>query len=208
MDDIELNQWVNVVRGKGYYDGEYYFSVHDTLFYIALRISQKEGKKGVALWTKVFHMAELEETYVFEIEHMIKKHLREHTYMGLVHACEEIAATEGEYFYNELMKVKNSRESLSLDEWNSLHVESFTTKDETDRSGYLSWDWKEVAECGRNTERRRRLFETCPVCGTRLIEVLVSTPGWSWRELCGREGMLAFCPHCQKQIKFNLERMN
>lgn len=100
-------------------------------------------------------------------------------------------------------------ENLSVEEWKNLHIESFSAqKDVDDCTGDLSWDWKDVAESGSKTERRKRLDEVCPKCGERLIEVHVSTPSWTWENLCGREGMLTFCPHCQKQLRFYMGLMS
>jgi hypothetical protein len=143
------------------------------------------------------------------MEDKIETYLRERSLEGFVQASIDVVDYEGEYFYNELMKIKVSREDISLEDWKNLHVESFSngSPDSTDFSK-LAWDWETVAQCGCETERRRRLTEVCPDCGTRLIEVFVSTPSWTWRQLCGREGMLTFCPACKQQIRFHLECMN
>ncbi len=120
----------------------------------------------------------------------------------------DVVNYEGEYFYNELMKIKESREKLSLEDWKNLHVNFYESKRDDQDDYSPSWSWKEVSQSGCETERRRRLSETCPNCGTHLIEVFVSSPLWTWENRCGREGMLTFCPHCQKQIRFHMERMN
>ena len=106
---------------------------------------------------------------------------------------------------------KDSRDTIGLKDWQNLHVESFSNQmdmNEIIESPMLSWNWKNVAQSGCNTERRWRLNELCSDCDTRMIEVYVSSPKWTWENLCGRAGMLTFCPHCQKQIRFHLELMN
>ena len=52
------------------------------------------------------------------------------------------------------------------------------------------------------------LKNTCPICGQPLYISHQTSPGYTWRELCGREGYLLYCPHCKKDINFFLTVMN
>lgn len=45
----------------------------------------------------------------------------------------------------------------------------------------------------------------CPKCGTppdRLTWIVFSSPWWTWRSLCGREGYLTICEPCRFQVDF------
>lgn len=48
----------------------------------------------------------------------------------------------------------------------------------------------------------------CPVCGEPLLNLLFSSPHWTWRHLCGRGGYMTICPNCPKQVGFELTIMN
>lgn len=52
------------------------------------------------------------------------------------------------------------------------------------------------------------LKNTCPICGQPLYISHQTSPAYTWRELCGREGFLLYCPHCKKDINFFLTVMN
>ena len=52
------------------------------------------------------------------------------------------------------------------------------------------------------------LKNTCPICGKPLYASHQTSPRYTWRRLCGREGYLVFCPHCKKDINFYLTLMN
>ena len=58
--------------------------------------------------------------------------------------------------------------------------------------------------------RKERYHEKdgCPICGQPLYISHQTSPGFTWRELCGREGYLLYCPHCKKDINFFLTVMN
>ena len=48
----------------------------------------------------------------------------------------------------------------------------------------------------------------CPKCGKELRWIRFRSPDWTWQELCGREGPLAICENCHKQVYFKCELMN
>lgn len=65
------------------------------------------------------------------------------------------------------------------------------------------------------TENLRRHRETaelsgikCPDCGHHMIRFFVSSPAWTWQKLCGRAGILTYCPNCKSQHGFLLQMMN
>ena len=207
-DHIKLNTWSSVQDKDDYFHGEYYFKVHDTLFWLDLRITYYPERKGYSVFGRVFHLAEDKELFGWETKALVDKYIKANNKNGLVQAYEEMIEYEGQYFYDKLMQIKNSREHTSVEEWEKLHVESFFVQPEPDPFEETSWPWNVVAQCGSTNERRWRLQETCPECGTRLIESYVSSSPETWQNLCGRAGMLTFCPHCQKQIRFHVECMN
>ena len=208
MEEMQLNTLIRKVNTDTQIFGIYYFKYNDKLFFLDIRVSYLEKLHGCRAWGKVFHYDENDECYRFDMEKMIRPYYKERSMEGVVQAAVAVVENEPEYFYNELMKILNGREDLSLEEWQNLHVESYTTQPSDPYYGQLGWKWKDVAYCGTKTVRRRRLIETCPKCGTRLIEVNMCSDGDSWHNLCGMEGMLTFCPHCQEQIRFKVELMN
>ena len=206
-DQIPLNTLIPDIYGQGFFYGKYYYVFNDTLFYLDIRV-RHSSDDHYPMWCKVFHYDENEECYRFDMEDKIGKYLKVCSLKGLAEACIDVVNYEGEYFYNKLVEIKACREKLSLEDWKNLHIESFESKRDDKDYCSPSWSWKAVAESGLNTDRRRRLIETCPDCGSHLIEVFVSSPAWTWQNLCGTEGMLTFCPHCQKQIRYHMECMN
>ena len=48
----------------------------------------------------------------------------------------------------------------------------------------------------------------CPDCGHEMISFFVSSPDWTWAQLCGRAGRLTYCPMCKTQHEFWLQIMN
>lgn len=48
----------------------------------------------------------------------------------------------------------------------------------------------------------------CPDCGHHMIRFFVSSPAWTWQKLCGRAGILTYCPNCKSQHGFLLQMMN
>lgn len=207
-NEIPLNTFKRSIQSKTSLFGDYYYVFNDTLFHLDLRVTYHADIDKYHVWGKVFHYDENNECYRFDMESKIRTYLKERSLDGLVQAGIDVVNYEGEYFYDELMKIKSSRKTMSLEEWKNLHVESYVLKQERDLSGFPAWKWNDVAQCGCSTNRRRRIAETCPTCGTSLVEVFVSTSAETWENLCGREGMLTFCPKCQQQIRFHLECMN
>lgn len=205
----ELNIWQQVTQKEGSFFGVYYFSVEGLLFYLDLRVSiAKNHDKYFHVWAKVFHYDENNECFRFDVEAQMHKYHNTAGMQGIIQAAEKVVVNEATYFYEELMRIKNGREYLKYDDWNNLHIESYTTIPKPDSSHQLDWKWEDIAKCGKIAKRRWRLQETCPECNTRLIEVYMSSSATSWHEFAGIAGMLTFCPHCQKQLRFNLETMN
>ena len=63
-----------------------------------------------------------------------------------------------------------------------------------------------------NLRRHRETAELsgarCPDCGQHMIRFFVSSPAWTWQKLCGRAGILTYCPNCKSQHGFLLQMMN
>lgn len=63
-----------------------------------------------------------------------------------------------------------------------------------------------------NLRRHRETAELsgikCPDCGHHMIRFFVSSPAWTWQKLCGRAGILTYCPNCKSQHGFLLQMMN
>ncbi len=71
------------------------------------------------------------------------------------------------------------------------------------------YPWKDVlASMYLRPERVNILKTTCPDCGKRMFRLYFSSPGWTWRHLCGRAGTMTICISCPKQESFILEIMN
>ena len=203
INNIKFNTWSSVQDKDEDFRGEYYFKVHDTLFLLDLRITYYPERNGYSVFGGVFHLAEDKELFGWETKTLVDKYIKVNNKKGLIQAYEDMIENEGAYFYFKLLKTRTAREHITSDEWKKLHVESFISI--LSPLNEISWPWNDVAQCGSTNERRWRLQETCPECGTQLIASYVSSPAWTWKNLCGRAGMLTFCPHCQKQIRFHVE---
>ena len=71
------------------------------------------------------------------------------------------------------------------------------------------YPWKDVlASMYLRPERVNILKTTCSDCGKRMFRLYFSSPGWTWRHLCGRAGTMTICISCPKQESFILEIMN
>ena len=215
FDKTKLNVWqieYHKVKDDQYdhyecYSGVYYFKLKETLFYLSFYVNLDFKKEEYIVRGSVYHHEDVSYSFPYDVEDCIKHRAKENSIMGYFMAAEEVVQLEAPEFYDELMKIKSEHDYISLEEWNDLHVESFT-REMPEGSRGPWWDWKEIAEYGRDTEHRWRLKETCPECGTRLVETYYSTPGWTWEMLMGRGGTLTFCPHCQNQLRFDLKIMN
>lgn len=52
------------------------------------------------------------------------------------------------------------------------------------------------------------LNNTCPKCGRPLYAIYQSSPPDTWAHLCGRAGILVYCPFCHADLNFFLAIMN
>lgn len=60
-------------------------------------------------------------------------------------------------------------------------------------------------------ELYRPSARACPKCGTppdRLTWIFFSSPPFTWRQLCGREGYLTICDPCRYQVDFFMTVMS
>ena len=53
-----------------------------------------------------------------------------------------------------------------------------------------------------------RLNNKCPDCVQPLYAAYQSSPGKTWKRLCGRAGILVYCTHCHADLNFFLAIMN
>lgn len=53
-----------------------------------------------------------------------------------------------------------------------------------------------------------RLNNKCPDCVQPLYAAHQSSPGETWKRLCGRAGILVYCTHCHTDLNFFLTVMN
>ena len=69
--------------------------------------------------------------------------------------------------------------------------------------------WCDILE---NLKKHKETVEIserlCPDCGHEMISFFVSSPDWTWAQLCGRAGRLTYCPNCKTQHGFWLQIMN
>ncbi|MBR3618137.1 MAG: hypothetical protein IKN44_00090 [Bacteroidaceae bacterium] len=72
----------------------------------------------------------------------------------------------------------------------------------------LYFPWKDVDACMDNVIEPQEKGMTCPACGKELTWIRFISPQWTWEHLCGREGPLAICKDCHKQVAFRCELMN
>lgn len=69
------------------------------------------------------------------------------------------------------------------------------------QAGQSSEDFRR--ECGSEVK--------CPSClrpASELTWIYFSSPPWTWKMLCGREGWLVVCDNCHLQVKFFCTIMN
>jgi hypothetical protein len=68
---------------------------------------------------------------------------------------------------------------------------------------------KHPAEDGK--DRYLPMAKPCPSCGVEpdaLTWIYFSSPGWTWRNLCGTAGWMTICENCHAQVEFFLEVMS
>ena len=69
--------------------------------------------------------------------------------------------------------------------------------------------WVDVERCMDNeVETPIEGLTQCPKCGKGLRWIRFRSPDRTWQELSGREGPLAICEDCHKQVYFRCEMMN
>lgn len=93
--------------------------------------------------------------------------------------------------------------TVSPKEWEAIGLQNDTTS-----TGQL-FSWQELYEAGCDRpESCRRLDQKCPHCGGAMYRVYWRSPEWTWKSLCGRAGIVTFCPHCPESIQFRCTIMN
>lgn len=109
--------------------------------------------------------------------------------------------------YNSESKPEaTSSDDLSAD---SVKTEEPRRSDIPECARYIFYAWYDVlASIYTNPEKVYITEDICPDCGERLVEFCFSSPGWTWREMCGRAGYMTICPACPRQIDFELTRLN
>lgn len=50
--------------------------------------------------------------------------------------------------------------------------------------------------------------KVCKHCGKRIVSLYYKSPEWTWKEMCGRAGLLYICPYCKEDDHFDCETMN
>ena len=69
--------------------------------------------------------------------------------------------------------------------------------------------WDDVEKCMDNgVETPIEGLTQCPKCGKELRWIHFISPSMTWKHECGREGPLAICENCHKQVYFNCVKMN
>lgn len=69
--------------------------------------------------------------------------------------------------------------------------------------------WQDVDSCMDNQiETPVEGLTHCPKCGKELRWIRFHSPAWTWEQECGREGSLAICEDCHKQVYFKCDLMN
>ena len=69
--------------------------------------------------------------------------------------------------------------------------------------------WDDVERCMDNeVETPIDGLTHCPNCGKELRWIHFCSPSRTWKQECGREGSLAICEDCHKQVYFRCEVMN
>ena len=73
----------------------------------------------------------------------------------------------------------------------------------------LKFPWEDVDACmDDEVEPPIDGLTVCPICGNKINWIRFRSSDWSWQHLCGREGPLAVCEKCHKQVYFRCEMMN
>lgn len=50
--------------------------------------------------------------------------------------------------------------------------------------------------------------KVCKHCGKCIVSLYYSSPAWTWKQLCGRAGILYICPYCKEDDHFDCEEMS
>lgn len=103
-------------------------------------------------------------------------------------------------------------DQLSKSFW--AEIDEYYEDDKEPRHPDGFFPWKDVNACMSDripAPRDASELSACPGCDTpaeKLTWIRFRSPDWTWRDLCGRAGPLAFCDHCRRQIHFLLDMMN
>ena len=72
--------------------------------------------------------------------------------------------------------------------------------------------WNDVIACKKRgfyfREYENLKTEKCSTCSNMPFWLYFVSPLYTWKELSGRAGKLLICPHCVKQLEFEIELMN
>ena len=78
---------------------------------------------------------------------------------------------------------------------------------EVAKNGTIPWP-DILGSLFEHPERIQTTEECCSLCHHKLLIHDFRSPSWTWTSLCGRGGMLTFCPNCLHQENFSLDIMN
>ena len=80
------------------------------------------------------------------------------------------------------------------------------------------WPWEEIGDnlisysqgeyINFRFPKPVRIMTLCPICHRPLHEIVYISPLWTWKNYCGREGDLIYCPHCRIQWSFDCKALN
>lgn len=117
--------------------------------------------------------------------------------LGISASKEEVLAYFTQPSYEE---AKMAWKKL-LGEWNQEKMP------EEAKKGTIPWP-DVLGSLYKHPEKIQTSEEYCSLCHHKLLIHDFGSPVWTWASLCGRVGMLSFCPNCLHQESFSLDIMN
>lgn len=206
---IVLHQWTQpdsnyyfIYNGEDCYFGKYHFEIDGRPYYIDLRC--REGDLVQSAFCRLFTYLSTGELYYDDIFRRLPEYEgRRLSPEEFRSVCELFVEENWKKIEEHVRKIEDGHRIMSDDEWSNLAVGSYT-----EPAKY--WSWKEIDKCGHEYADKRFLLLTqyCPDCGSQVVKSYFCSPPWTWQNLCGREGWIFFCPKCQKQLGFELTKMN
>ena len=142
-----------------------------------------------------------------EIDEEDREHIFPSDGVKAIYTSDPTTAPDMEFLKTELLPLVESIREIAWPIIERIHELIELALSRTDMSPEDFDNGNDILNNLRRYKDTVELAGNCPDCGHQMIRFYVSSPGWTWRKLCGRAGRPTYCPYCKTQHGFWLQLM-